>query len=181
MKFKKSSLPGVFLISPELLTDDRGFFARSFCADEFTQNGLPTQYVQCNLSYNKVKGTVRGLHFQKTPHEEVKIVRCTQGAIFDVAVDFRPASPTYLKWFGAELSAENRNMLTIPEGFAHGYQTLTDDAEVFYHVSEFYTPGSEGGLRWNDEAIDIEWPIMTENEIVISNKDAEWPLLEKQR
>lgn len=179
MKFTKSSLPGVFLISPELLKDERGFFARGFCANEFSSNNLPTQYVQCNLSYNKFKGTVRGLHFQKTPHEEVKIVRCTRGSIFDVAVDFRPDSPTYLKWFGAELSADNRDMLTIPKGFAHGYQTLTDDAEVFYHVSEFYTPGSEGGLRWNDNKINIDWPI-NESEIVISDKDANWPLLEKK-
>ena len=152
MKFEESHIPGVFLIEPELLGDDRGFFARSFCQKEFAEFGLEQNYVQCNLSYNADRGTTRGMHFQTSPHEEVKLVRCTRGAVFDVAVDFREDSPTYLQWFGTELSDSNRNMLYIPRGFAHGYQTLTADTELFYQVSEFYSPGFEDGLRWNDPA-----------------------------
>ena len=175
MIFTESPIPGVFTIDPQILQDDRGFFARGFCSNEFKEQGLEEIYVQCNLSYNKSRGTTRGMHFQKTPHEEVKLVRCISGAIFDVVVDFRKDSPTYLQWFGAELSAENRRMLYVPRGFAHGYQTLTDDAEVFYHVSEFYTPGAEGGLRWNDTKLGIKWPIQETDQI--SEKDASWPLL----
>ncbi len=177
MIFHESHIPSVFTIEPKLLGDDRGFFARAFCANEYLEHGLESKFVQCNLSFNKERGTTRGLHFQKSPHEEVKVVRCTKGAIFDVAVDFRKDSPTYLQWFGAELSESNRTMLYVPRGFAHGYQTLTEDAEVFYQVSEFYSPGSEGGLRWNDPKIGVEWPIMNEAEINISEKDAKWPLL----
>lgn len=175
MIFTQAPIPGVFTIEPKLLEDERGFFARSFCGKEFKEHGLEDRYVQCNLSYNKVRGTTRGMHFQRTPHEEVKVVRCIKGAIFDVLVDYRQDSPTYLQWFGAELSDSNRRMLYVPRGFAHGYQTLTDNAEVFYQVSEFYTSGSEGGLRWNDPAIGIEWPISSTDQI--SDKDANWPLL----
>ena len=176
MRFDASPLPGVFTIEPELLADDRGFFARAFCVDEFAQHGLETDFVQCNMSGNVHRNTVRGLHFQLSPHEEVKVVRCISGAIFDVAVDLRPESPTYLQWYGAELSAENRRVLYVPRGFGHGYQTLTDGAEVFYQVSEYYTPGAEGGLRFDDPSIGIDWPLGTEG-VVISDKDAAWPLL----
>lgn len=176
MRFSESTLPGVYVIEPELLTDDRGFFARGFCANEFAEHGLEHNFVQCNMSGNHHKNTVRGLHFQFSPHEEVKVVRCINGAIFDVAVDLREDSPTYLQWFGAELSAANRRILYVPRGFGHGYQTLTDDAEVFYQVSDFYAPGSEGGLRWNDPAIGIEWPLGGDD-MTISEKDAAWPLL----
>ena len=177
MKFNESPIPGVFVIELDLLKDDRGFFARGFCANEFSDHGLENQFVQCNLSYNIEKATTRGLHFQHSPHEEVKVVRCTRGAIYDVAVDLRQDSPTYLQSFGVELSEDNRKMLYVPRGFGHGYQTLTEHAEVFYHVSEFYAPGVEGGMRWNDPAFGIEWPFTDENEIVISEKDAAWPLL----
>ena len=177
MIFEQSPLPGVWLIKPKLLEDDRGFFARGFCANEFAEHGLEGQFVQCNLSYNKKSGTTRGLHFQLSPHEEVKVVRCTRGAIFDVAVDFRKDSPTYLQWFGAELSEHNRNVLYIPRGFAHGYQTLTDDAEVFYQVSDFYAPGAESGLLWNDKSIGVDWPYQNLADIVISEKDASWTSL----
>jgi dTDP-4-dehydrorhamnose 3,5-epimerase len=180
MKFEESHIPGVYLIEPELLGDDRSFFARSFCQKEFAQHGLEPTYVQCNLSYNAEKGTTRGMHFQFSPHEEVKLVRCTRGAVFDVAVDFREDSPTYLQWYGAELSDSNRHMLYIPRGFAHGYQTLSADAELFYQVSEFYSPGFEGGLRWNDPDIGIEWPISEVESVIISDKDSKWPLLSQR-
>jgi len=175
MIFTQSTISEVFTIEPKLLEDSRGFFARMFCENEFADHGLEHHFVQCNLSYNGFKGTVRGMHFQKSPYEEVKLVRCTRGAIFDVVVDFRSDSPTYLQWFGTELSESNRKMLYVPRGFAHGYQTLTEGAEVFYQVSEFYTPGSEGGLNWKDPAIGIDWPI--EDAKFISDKDASWPSL----
>ena len=175
MIFNEAPIAGVFTIEPKLLEDDRGFFARMFCQNEFESHGLEGKFLQCNLSYNGFKGTVRGMHFQKSPNEEVKLVRCTRGAIFDVVVDFRKESPTYLQWFGAELSESNRRMLYVPRGFAHGYQTLSEGAEVFYQVSEFYTPGSEGGLNWQDPAFAIDWPIKQAKHI--SDKDANWPLL----
>ena len=179
MIFTQSRIPDVFVVEPEPLSDNRGFFARAFCEKEFTKAGLVDKYVQCNMSYNEKKATTRGMHFQIAPHEEVKVVRCTSGAIFDVVVDFREDSPTYLQWFGTELSATNRKMLYVPKGFAHGYQTLTDGAEVFYHVSEFYSPEADSGLFWQDPDIAIDWPF-SEHEVIISEKDASWPLIKNR-
>ena len=175
MKFHQIELRGAVVVEPELLKDSRGFFARVWCQKEFEQNGLVPQTAQCNISYNNKKATVRGMHYQVAPYQETKLVRCTAGAIYDVIIDLRPDSPTFRKWAGVELTADNRKMLYVPEGFAHGYQTLTDDSEVFYQVSQFYTPQSEGGVRWDDPALQIEWPI--KKGIVISEKDNNWPLL----
>jgi dTDP-4-dehydrorhamnose 3,5-epimerase len=175
MLFEDLRLAGAFRISLQKVEDERGFFARSWCHDEFTAHGLNASLAQSNISFNKVKGTLRGMHFQAAPHAEAKLMRCTYGSIYDVMVDMRPESPTYLQWFGAELTQDNREMLYVPEGFAHGFQTLTDNTEVTYHVTEFYTPGAEGGVRYNDPAIGIAWPLPVD---VISAKDANWPLLE---
>lgn len=172
MIFNETELPGVYVVDVETIGDRRGHFARAFCAGEFEKHGLEPRVAQCNLSYNHAKGTLRGLHFQKAPHEETKLVRCTRGAIFDVAVDLRPDSPTFKKWTGVELSAENSRMLYVPAGFAHGYLTLTNGAEVFYMVSQFYAPASEGGYRWDDPAFGIDWPAPVE---VVSDKDAAHP------
>ena len=174
MKFEETSIPGVFLIDLEPASDERGFFARGWCHREFAEHGLTARICQVNLSQNHKSGTLRGLHMQAEPHNEAKLVRCTRGSIFDVAVDMRSASPTYLQWVGYELSDENRSALFIPEGFAHGYQTLTDNAEVFYLISEFYAPGAEAGVRYDDPKIGIEWPLDVE---VISEKDSNLPFL----
>jgi dTDP-4-dehydrorhamnose 3,5-epimerase len=174
MKFEETKLPGVFLVDLESANDNRGFFARGWCKKEFADHGLTAEINQVNVSQNHLAGTLRGLHMQTEPYGEAKLVRCISGSIFDVAVDMRESSPTYLQWSGHELSAENRRALFIPEGFAHGYQTLADDTEVFYLVSEFYAPGAEAGYRYNDPRIGIEWPA---DVIVISEKDAGWPLL----
>ncbi len=168
-------LTGAFVISMETRPDERGFFARSFCQREFAAHGLNSDIAQCNLSFNHQAGTLRGMHFQKAPAAEVKLVRCTRGAIWDVIVDLRPDSPTYRKHLGIELSEDNRLALYVPEMFAHGYQALTDGAEVAYQVTEFYTPGFEDGLRHDDPVLDIHWPLPV---TVISAKDAGWPLLE---
>ena len=171
--FTETPLPGAFVIDLEMREDERGFFARAWCEDEFREHGLETRVVQCNMSYNNEAGTLRGLHYQLRPHSEVKLVRCTRGAIWDVIVDLREDSPTYKAWFGLELTADNRTMLYVPEQFAHGYVTLAPGTEIFYQVSEFYSPGHEGGIRWNDPAIGIRWP---ETEVrVISDKDASHP------
>jgi dTDP-4-dehydrorhamnose 3,5-epimerase len=174
MKFTETKLKGAFIIELEERTDSRGFFARTFCAREFEEHGLKPAVVQCNMSFNHKKGTMRGMHYQIAPATEAKLVRCTRGAVYDVIVDMRPNSPTYLEHIGVELTADNRKALYVPEMFAHGYLTLTDGAEVFYQVSEFYTPGTERGLRYNDPALKIEWPVAIE---VISEKDAAWALL----
>jgi dTDP-4-dehydrorhamnose 3,5-epimerase len=174
MKFTETKLKGAFIIELEERTDSRGFFARTFCAREFEEHGLKPAVVQCNMSFNHKKGTMRGMHYQIAPATEAKLVRCTRGAVYDVIVDMRPDSPTYLEHIGVELTADNRKALYVPEMFAHGYLTLTDGAEVFYQVSEFYTPGTERGLRYNDPALKIEWPVAIE---VISEKDAAWALL----
>lgn len=178
MRFIETPLAGLFVIELDLLKDDRGFFARSFCAREFETHGLDAAIAQCNISFNARRGTLRGLHFQAEPHEEAKLVRCTRGAIYDVAVDIVPSSPTYLKWYAAELTADNRRMLYIPAGFAHGFQTLTDDAEVVYQMSEFYHADSGGGLRWDDPALAIKWPIA---DPIMSDKDRAFPLIERAR
>lgn len=173
MIFEKTKLNDAYIIHPKRLEDDRGFFARAWCQKEFEQHGLVSNLAQCNISYNKNRGTLRGMHYQKKPHEETKLVRCTAGAIVDVIIDIRPESSTFSNWLSVELSAENRTMLYVPRGFAHGYVTLVDDSEVFYQVSEFYTPGVEGGIRWNDPFFQIVWPI-SEN-LVVSEKDSSWP------
>ena len=171
MIFEETKLKGAFIIKLERLEDERGFFARAWCQKEFDDRGINSRIVQANLSYNKQKGTLRGMHYQLSPYEEAKLVRCFRGAIYDVIVDLRSDSPTYKDWIGVELNAKNRQVLFVPEGFAHGFQTLEDHTEVFYQVSEFYTPGAESGARYNDSAFDIEWPLPVS---VISEKDAEW-------
>ena len=178
MVFEEAPLAGVFIIDVEPAVDPRGLFARTYCAHEFTDHGLATTWVQCNTAFNARAGTLRGLHFQRDPHAEIKLVRCTSGALFDVAVDIRPRSPTFGRWFGVELSAENRRQLYIPAGFAHGYQTLTDHTELFYQVSTFYHPQSEDGLRWDDPALDIAWPLP---DPIVSDKDRQLPGFEKRQ
>jgi len=173
MIFRETKLAGAFIIELEKLEDERGFFARAWCQREFEAQGLVSRFVQCNVSYNKKKGTLRGMHYQVAPYEEVKLVRCTRGAIYDVIIDLRPDSPTYTQWLGVELTADNYRMLYVPEGCAHGYQTLTDNAEVFYQVSQFYAPQCERGVRWNDPAFNIQWPI--DHPIILSEKDQRWP------
>jgi len=171
--FRQTRLKGAFFIEPERIEDRRGFFARAWCKEEFESHSLNPSLVQCNLSFNKNGGTLRGMHYQTAPHEEAKLVRCTRGAIYDVIIDLRPESPTYLEWIGVELTADNHKMLYVPENFAHGYQTLTDNTEVFYQVSQFYSPESERGVRWNDPAFGIKWP--ETNSVMISEKDKNWP------
>lgn len=171
MIFKETKLSGAFVIELEKRGDERGFFARTFCREEFSAKGLNTQLAQANMAYSRYQGTLRGMHYQISPHEEAKLVRCTRGRIFDVAVDLRPDSATYRQWFGVELSAENYQMFYIPEGFAHGYQTLCDHVELIYMVSAFYAPEAERGVRWDDPCFGIEWPMAPE---VISDKDQQW-------
>ena len=158
MIFRELELPGAYLIELEPIHDERGFFARSYCEREFGEHCLNTRWVQCNISFNRRKGTLRGLHYQAPPHEEIKLIRVTRGALYDVLVDIRPESPAYRKWVGVELTADNARMLYVPEGLAHGFQTLADDTEVFYQMSEFYNPQAARGLRWDDPELDIEWP-----------------------
>jgi dTDP-4-dehydrorhamnose 3,5-epimerase len=172
MIFKETKLKSAFLIEIQELTDERGFFARGWCQREFEAQGLDTRLVQANISYNRRAGTLRGLHYQVSPHQENKLVRCTKGAIYDVIVDFRKGSPTYCEWIGVDLTEDNRRMLFVPQGFAHGFQTLVDDTEVTYQVSEFYTPGAERGVRYDDPAFNIRWPLPVS---VISEKDSSWP------
>jgi len=169
MMFKETKLPGAYVIDLEPNKDERGFFARTWCKTEFSSQGLNNNLVQCNISYNNKAGTIRGMHFQAPPFEEVKVVRCIRGSIFDVIIDIRPQSKTYLQWAAFELSAENRKMLYIPEGFAHGFQTLENDTEVFYQMSEYYHSTSAKGLRWDDPTFNITWPIT--NGIILSDKD----------
>lgn len=173
MIFIEADLKDAYVIDLERIEDARGFFARAWCAKEFSEHGLEPRIAQCNTSFNKRKGTLRGMHLQRPPHEEVKMVRCIRGALYDVILDLREDSPTYKRWIGVELTEDNRRMLYVPRGFAHGFQTLTDDTEAFYMVTEFYTPGAEIGVRWNDPAFGIEWPLGEPAEI--SEKDASWP------
>jgi len=176
MKFTETELKGGYIIDLQKIEDDRGFFARGWCKNEFEEHGISSNLAQANISFNKFKGTLRGLHYQASPYEEAKLVRCIKGGIFDVMVDLREGSPTYGKWVGAELTAENHRMLLVPEGFAHGFQTLEDDTEVFYQVSEFYTPNAEQGARYDDPVFAIEWPLEVS---VISDKDANWAAFKK--
>jgi len=175
MIFQPTPLAGAFTIAPEPRQDNRGYFARAFCAREFGVHCLHTTYVQSNLSSNVKAGLVRGMHFQTGSDAEVKLVRCVAGAIYDVIVDNRSNSPTYLQWFGAELSADNGLAMYVPRGFAHGYQSLIDGAVAHYMVSTFYAPSSESGLRHNDPALRIIWPMVVTD---LSEKDANWPLIQ---
>jgi dTDP-4-dehydrorhamnose 3,5-epimerase len=171
MKFTETLLKGAFVVELAPMSDARGFFARTYCAREFEEHGLKPAVAQANLSFNHKRGTLRGMHYQLPPAAETKLVRCTAGAIFDVIVDLRPGSPTYLQHVGVELTADNRKALYVPELFAHGYITLTDGAEVVYQVGEFYTPGYERGLRYDDPTLGIAWPVAID---IISDKDARW-------
>jgi dTDP-4-dehydrorhamnose 3,5-epimerase len=171
MIFEKTPLAGAYVIRLEEKADERGFFARSFCQQEFAERGLRTTVAQSNLAYTKKAGTLRGMHYQVAPATETKLVRCIRGAIYDVIIDLRPDSLSYLQHFGIELSADNRLSLYVPDMVAHGYQALTDGAEVLYQVSEFYTPGTERGLPYNDPAFAIDWPLPVS---VISDKDRQW-------
>ncbi len=176
MRFQETPLAGAYTIEPEIFEDGRGGFMRTFCREEFGQAGLPTEFVQCNLSYNRHKGGLRGLHYQRAPHEEGKLVRCCAGAVFDVIVDIRPGSASYCRWFGVELSRENRRSLYVPPGFAHGFQTLEEESEVFYQMTGFYRPESGAGLRWDDPAFGIRWPLPNPT---LSRRDATYPYLER--
>jgi dTDP-4-dehydrorhamnose 3,5-epimerase len=167
--YRELGLKGAHVISLDPIADQRGFFARAWDTRELVERGLDGTVVQCNVSFNVKRGTIRGMHFQRPPHQEVKLVRCSRGSIFDVIVDMRDDSPTRWSWEGVELTAENRQMLYVPKGFAHGYQTLEDDTEVFYQVSEFYHPESEGALLWNDPVVGIMWPVA---EVIVSDKDS---------
>jgi dTDP-4-dehydrorhamnose 3,5-epimerase len=170
--FTESNLKGAFLIEPERRVDDRGFFARTFCQREFESHGLLSCIAQCNISFNKKKATLRGIHYQAVPYAEAKLVRCTMGAIYDVIVDLRPDSSTYKKFATFELSADARNMLYVPEGFAHGFQTLEDDTEVFYQMSQFYAAEYARGVRWDDPAFGIPWPT---GDRIILDRDRTYP------
>lgn len=172
MIFTPTKLQGAFILEVKKIEDERGFFGRSWCKRELEEHGLNANVVQANVSYNKVKGTLRGMHFQKAPHQETKLVRCTRGAIYDVIIDLRPNSPTYKQWIGVELTEDNYRMLFVPEDFAHGFITLQDNTEVTYQVTQYYTPGAEGGIRWNDPAFNIQWPI---EPTVVSGKDQVHP------
>jgi dTDP-4-dehydrorhamnose 3,5-epimerase len=172
MRFIETPIAGAWLVEPEPRADDRGHFARLWDRAEFAAAGLRTDFVQCNNSFSVARGTLRGLHYQAAPYGEIKLISCVRGRIFDLIVDVRPDSPTHLKWFGAELTADNRKMMYVPEGCAHGYLTLENASEVIYPVTAPYQPGAERGLRWNDPAIGIEWPI---EPTVVSAKDQQWP------
>jgi dTDP-4-dehydrorhamnose 3,5-epimerase len=176
MELLPATLHGSYTISIRRIGDDRGFFARIWDEAIFAEQGIPIRNIQTNLSYNRRRGTIRGLHWQVEPYAESKLVRCTRGAVFDVAVDLRRDSPTFGRWQGVTLTAEERNLVFVPAGCAHGYQALEDDAEVSYQVSHEYVPGSEQGIRWNDPALGIEWPIT--DDVIVSDKDAAWPDLE---
>lgn len=178
MKFEATSLGGAYLVEIEPIEDERGFFARSFCAREFEKLGLATAFSQCNISYNKRKGTVRGMHISVAPGAEAKLVRCTRGGIWDVIVDLRQDSPTYLQSLSVDLTADNRKSLYVPVGFAHGFQTLADDSEVFYQMSAEYLPEAQRGYRYNDPAFGIDWPLDVS---VVSDKDVNAPFYEDPR
>ena len=172
MKFSETKINGVFVIELEKHADDRGWFARAWCREEFAAHGLPTDLAQTNLSYNVQRGTVRGMHFQAAPHAEAKLIRCVAGAVHDVALDLRPESPTFKQSFAIELTAENDLAVFLPEGVAHGFQTLTDDATLFYQMSAPYAPESASGVRWDDAAFQIQWPIA---EVIVCERDFSFP------
>ena len=172
MEFRELSIQGAYLIRIAPVSDERGFFARAFCEEAFAERGLCARFVQTSLAYTRRRGTIRGLHYQVFPHGEAKLIRCIRGAVWDVCVDLREGSPTYGQWLGAELSAENRDMLYAPAGCAHGYQALRDDTEVLYSVSSPYAPEYERGIRWDDPAFGIEWKSV--GEVILSDKDTAW-------
>jgi len=175
MRMTETKLKGSYIIEPEIKRDDRGFFARTFDKKKFDESGLNSQLLQCNISFNEIKGTIRGIHYQESPHQEIKLVRCTKGKIFDVIVDLRLDSKTYWDWFGIELSAENYKMLYVPKGFAHGFQTLENNSEVFYQMTDCYMPKFARGIRWDDKKIGIKWPLPLTR---ISEKDLSFKILE---
>jgi len=176
MTFSPAPLAGSFIIDLTPFSDSRGWFARTYCKNEFHEIGHIAEWVQMNHSFTKQKGSIRGMHYQLSPFSEIKMVRCIAGAVFDVIVDLRKGSPTFMQWFGIELSAANKKMLYIPEGFAHGFQTLTDDCELVYHHSQFYTPGAEGGIKFDDAAVNIKWPLPVTS---ISERDNQHPMLDE--
>ncbi len=171
--FRETELQGSFIIEQEKFEDERGFFGRSFSDTEFEAHGINPRIVECNISFNKKRHTIRGMHFQSAPHAQAKLVRCTQGAIYDVIIDLRPESPTYKEWVAEELTAKNHLMLYVPEGFAHGFQTLADDTEVHYQMSAHYAPGSAGGVRWNDPVFAIRWPPTAD--VIVNARDGTYP------
>lgn len=175
MKFQTTRLSGVMLIATEAVEDDRGWFARAYCAREFAEHGLNTHWPQCNLSHNRRRGTLRGMHYQEAPHGEIKLVRCLTGRIYDVVVDLRQESPTFRQWLGVELSAENRQALYVPEGMAHGFVTLEDDTNLFYHMSSFFHAESARGIHWDDATLAIDWPLR--DNLIVSVKDRGNPKL----
>lgn len=175
MIFTPTPLHGSFEIAPEQYTDNRGWFARYYCKKEFGGINHEKEWVQMNHSFTTKKGTLRGMHYQVAPFKEIKLIKCIAGAVFDVIVDLRTGSPTFLQWYGVELSAQNRKMIYIPEGFAHGFQSLSDEAELLYHHSEFYTPGAEGGIKYDDPKIKIEWPLPL---TIISGRDSAHPYID---
>ncbi len=172
MIFHATSLPDAFIVEPELLGDERGWFARAWCREAFAEHGLNAELAQCSLSYIRERATLRGMHYQRPPHGETKLVRVTRGAIYDVALDLRPDSVTFCQWSAVELTAENRKMSYVPDGFAHGFVTLTDDVEVFYQISVPHEPASVAGVRWDDPAFNIDWPV---DQPVLSERDAAFP------
>jgi dTDP-4-dehydrorhamnose 3,5-epimerase len=172
MIFRETELQGVFEVQIEEHHDERGFFARTWCQREFSEHGLSDRLVQCSVSFNKCRGTLRGMHFQEAPFSETKLVRCTRGSVYDVVIDLRPSSPTFRHWVHAELTAENHMALYIPEGVAHGFITLESDTEVYYQMSEFFTPAAARGVRWDDPAFGVNWPFRPE---VISERDRTYP------
>jgi dTDP-4-dehydrorhamnose 3,5-epimerase len=174
VKFHQTSLPGLWLIELDMREDERGFLARTYCENEFAEHALNTRWPQCNLTLTKKRGMIRGMHFQAEPKPEIKLIRCSAGAIFDVLVDVRRDSPTFGRWEGFELNAQNRRTLYVPGGFAHGFQCLTDNCEVFYQMSEFYFPELARGLRWNDPQVGIKWPLPNP---ILSERDKALPLL----
>ena len=172
MKWTALPLSGAYLVEIQSISDNRGFFARTWCLDEARELGLAVDFPQCSLSYNTRKGTIRGMHYQAPPHAETRLVRCTSGAIYDVLLDLRPDSPTFCKWFATEISAENHKSVYIPTGFAHGFQSLCDHSEVFYQISESYHPDCARGVRWNDIAFSITWPLEA---LILSERDRSFP------
>jgi dTDP-4-dehydrorhamnose 3,5-epimerase len=175
MIFRETKLEGAFIVEPKKFEDERGFFAHSWSEREFAEHGLDSHLAECSISFNRKRGTLRGMHFQAAPYGQVKLVRCTMGSIYDVIIDLRAGSPTFKQWIGVELTAENRQVLYIPKGFAHGFQTLEDNTEVCYQMSAVYAPESARGVRWSDPAFCIAWPQVTG--IIINSRDESYPLL----
>jgi dTDP-4-dehydrorhamnose 3,5-epimerase len=173
MIFGETKLPGAYVIELQRLEDERGFFSRSFCRRDFVQRGLNPDVAQCSISFSRKAGTLRGMHFQEAPYAEEKLIRCNRGALYDVIVDLRRESPTFTQWIALELTEDNGRMLYIPKGCAHGFQTLVDNTEVFYQMSEYYHPESALGVRWNDPAFEILWP--AQGQMIISERDRNWP------